>query len=227
MLSCPYLDCIEVASGTVPENIANVSVSLAPNLADAVTVEVEPLTTSDWESLEVYAQVLEDGGLLQQVSIVYPQQVLLLKVADSQMVQVRVYAVAPCRLLADTEVHVRPKPRKRKQSLSLCIVPSWDDYSPAMQRLALESDTECKQIHVSPCTALVHPSTMEKCGMEHECIVSLRKESSVDNGIAVARVESSELVAEDSVGTYALHKAILTAPMADEDLIFHANSEQS
>ena len=174
-------------------------------------VEVEPITTSDWESLEVYAQALEDGGLLQQVSVIYPQQVVLLKVADSEMVQVRVHAEAPCRLLADTEVHVRPKPRKRKQSLSLCVIPSWDDYSPAMQRLALESDEECKQILVSPCTVLVHPSTMESWSVEHEPIVKLRKVSSVDKGMAVARLKSSELVPEDSIGTLTLSRSDTTS----------------
>lgn len=220
MLSCPYLDCIEVAAGTVPENITHVTVSVAPNLSDAVSVEVEPLTTSDWESLEVHAQVLEDGGLLQQVSVVYPQQVLLLKVAGSEMAQVRVHTEAPCRLLANTEVHVRPKPRKRIQSLLLSVMPSWDDYSAAMQRLARESDEEYKQIRVPPCTALVHPRTMEKCRAGHESIVTLRKESSVDKGMAVARLESSELVVEDSIGTFRLrHKAKLLIVMADEDVI--------
>lgn len=195
-----------MAAGTVPEGVTHVNVSTAVSLPDAVTVEVEPLTTSDWESLEVYAEVLEEGGFLQQVSVVYPQQILLLRVANSEMVRVRVHADSPCRLLADTEVHVRPKPRKtrQKQSILLRVVPSWEDYSPAMQKLALESDAddECKnQIHVAPCTVLVHARTLEKCGFENGSIVTLVKGKETDKGMAAARVQSSELVAEDSIGT--------------------------
>jgi hypothetical protein len=194
-------ECIEVAAGTVPDKVTRVTVSLVKNLLDAAAVEVEPLTTCDWESLEVYAQVLEDGGLLQQVSVVYPQQILTLKVADSEVVRVRVHADSPCRLMADTEVHIRPKPRKRVESVLLCVFPSWDDYSPAMQRLAVEEyDANYKQIRVSPCTVLVHIRTLGKWGLEHGSVVMLRKENDVEKEMAVARLESSELVAENSVG---------------------------
>jgi hypothetical protein len=146
---------------------------------------------------------LEEGGLLQQVSIVYPNQILSLRV-DSEMVRVQVNADAPCRLLADTEVHIRPKPRTSgcKQSPLLRVVPAWEDFIPAMQELAFQTDGYTP-IHVAPCTVLVSPTTLEKYGIESGSIVMFHREDkqySVGQQTAVARVQSSELVAEDSVG---------------------------
>ena len=42
-------------------------------------MEVEPLTVSEWEIIECHALFLENGGLLNQISIVYPNQILELK----------------------------------------------------------------------------------------------------------------------------------------------------
>ena len=197
------LDCIELAAGTVPVGATHITVAPLDFLPDAVTVEVEPLTSSDWESLEVYAEFLEEGGLLQQVSIVYPNQILSLRV-DSEIVNVQVHADCPCRLLADTEVHIRPKPRTSgcKQSPLLRVVPAWEDFTPAMQKLATQTDGNYTPIHVTPCTVLVHPKTLEQCGFDNGSIVVIQKERSQGStqGTAVARVQASELVAEDSVG---------------------------
>jgi len=46
-------------------------------------VEVEPLTLSEWEMLECHAHFLEQGGILGQVSIVYPNQILHLKLNNT------------------------------------------------------------------------------------------------------------------------------------------------
>jgi len=196
-------DCIELAAGTLPEGATHVTVHPVASIEDADTLEVEPLTTSDWESLEIYAEVLEEGSLLQQVSVVYPHQVLALHVG-SEMVKVQVLTESPCRLLADTEVHIRPKPRPsgHKKSPLLRVVPSWEDYSPAMQNLALQINEGCTRIHVGPCTVLVHPTTLKESGFEDECIVMIRYEGSdgSQRDTAVARVHVSSLVAKDSVG---------------------------
>lgn len=202
------LDCIELAAGTVPEGVTHVTVAPLASIPDAVTVQVEPLTTSDWECLEVYAELLEEGGLLQQVTVVYPNQALALRVGG-EMVRAEVMNTdGPCcRLLADTEVLICPKPRACsgcKQSPLLRVVPSWDDFSPAMQNLARETESGHVPIHVAPCTVLVHPATLGQCGFENGSIVMFRKESttmgSAGKEKAVARVQTSELVAEDSVG---------------------------
>lgn len=53
----------------------------------ATRVQVEPCTTQDWELLEVHADVLEGGGLLKQLSLVYRDQLVALTVNDSRNVK--------------------------------------------------------------------------------------------------------------------------------------------
>lgn len=200
------LDSIELAAGTVPEGVTHVTVTPLVSIPDAVSVEVEPLSTSDWESLEVHAELLEEGGLLQQVSVVYPNQVLSLRVG-LEMVRVRVTAEAPSRLVANTEVHIRPKPRPSPISLEsplLRVVPSWDDFTTDMQQLAVQ--TQCSPIYVPPCTLVLHPTTSEQCGFQHGSVVIIRNhkhngaQSSNASQTAIARVATSDLVPQDSVG---------------------------
>lgn len=49
----------------------------------AKEVIFEPLSTSDWELIEMEASILEDGGLLNQITVVYPGQVLPLRLISS------------------------------------------------------------------------------------------------------------------------------------------------
>jgi Peroxisome biogenesis factor 1, N-terminal len=42
-------------------------------------VQLEPLTVEDWELMEAHAEWLEGGGILQQISVVYPKQVLSIR----------------------------------------------------------------------------------------------------------------------------------------------------
>jgi hypothetical protein len=57
----------------------NVTVRAHPYVPVAKQVTFEPLSTSDWEMIEMEASVLEDGGLLNQITIVYPGQILPLR----------------------------------------------------------------------------------------------------------------------------------------------------
>lgn len=203
------LDSIELAAGTVPEGVTHVTVTAIPRIPDAVSVEMEPFTTSDWESLEVYAERLEEGGLLQQVSVVYPNQMLAIRVG-TEMVRVRVHSDAPvCRLVANTQVHVRPKPRPQPRSMHhsplLRVVPSWDDFSTDMQELAVRTEGY-SPIPSSPCTLLVHPTMLEQYGLENGSAVVFRKSKLGDSQnsdmckTSVARVDTSELVPKGAVG---------------------------
>lgn len=45
----------------------------------AKQITFEPLSTADWEMIEMEAAALEDGGLLNQITIVYPGQILPLR----------------------------------------------------------------------------------------------------------------------------------------------------
>lgn len=180
-----------------------------PPIPDAVSVEMEPFTTSDWESLEVYAEQLESGGLLQQVSVVHPNQMLTLHVGN-EWVHVRVVhcEYAPCRLVANTQVHICPKPRARARrpvQMLLRVMPSWDDFSTDMQELAVRTKGY-SPIRISPCTMFVHPTMLEQCGLENGSIVIVAKSKLGDTQnsdmceTAVARVDTSKLVPEGSVG---------------------------
>ena len=109
-------------------------------------LQVEPLTSGDWELLETRADFLEDGALLQQVSIVYAEQHIPLWVGAKDVAWIR---VLPCnfigepkdsvwpetsddasqrkassaadkaclRLVQDTQICVTPKPRRKKEAL--------------------------------------------------------------------------------------------------------------
>ena len=48
-------------------------------VSNAGSIQLEPLTTEDWELIDINSDFLEGGGLLQQVSIVYPNQILTFK----------------------------------------------------------------------------------------------------------------------------------------------------
>lgn len=170
----------------------------------AASVEMEPLSVSDWESLELYAQLLEEGALLQQVTVVYQNQVLSLRVgSNSELVQVRVKMdPVVCQLVADTEVHVMPKLRQYlvPEEMVLRVLPSWDDFSPAMQELALRSDIEIPRIQVPPCSVLVHPNTLEQYGIANGSVVVLRKDDRETRNTAVARVDCCDGVDKRCAG---------------------------
>ncbi len=59
-----------------------VSVRPLSNVPIAEQVTFEPLSTSDWELIEMEASVLEDGGLLNQITIIYPGQVFPLRLGS-------------------------------------------------------------------------------------------------------------------------------------------------
>jgi len=80
-----------------------VSVRSIPYVPVAKQVTVEPLSTSDWEMIEMEASVLEDGGLLNQVTIVYPGQILPLRLIPPKKNKLsrRVEAAAWVKVIGD------------------------------------------------------------------------------------------------------------------------------
>lgn len=59
-----------------------VSVRPLSDVPIAEQVTFEPVSTSDWELIEMEASVLEDGGLLNQITIIYPGQVFPLRLVS-------------------------------------------------------------------------------------------------------------------------------------------------
>ena len=118
------------------------NVNALSSIQNASSIHMEPLSTSGWELLEIYAQELEEGIVLGQISVVYPGQIFSLSLG-TDTVPVRVlddgfYANANAnsnannegsssgnerrehcsclRLVKDTEVIVAPKARSRGQT---------------------------------------------------------------------------------------------------------------
>jgi len=82
----------------------------------ASTVEVEPSTLAEWEILECHAQFLEEGGLLNQVSVLYLGQIARLHVPGGGVVRLKVVRLEGveedfARIARDTRMLVRPKRR--------------------------------------------------------------------------------------------------------------------
>ena len=70
-------------------------VRILPNVRDATAVVLEPLSISDYAKLHIHAQWLEEGGLLQQVSLVYQGQILDLSLPYSPKKNKRTCAHSP------------------------------------------------------------------------------------------------------------------------------------
>ena len=176
---------IDLPASIIPRGIddgATVTVLALDSIQDAHTVNVEPLSYEDWELLETGAQLLEDGALLRQVSVLFPGQILPLWVGRKDLAWVRVlsdsfqqpvsawpttakfaseFQSESCfRLVQDTRLVVAPKARPKthsSHSSPLRVFPTIEDYSVTMIKLA-ESLGKV-QVRTTPGTVLVNGAT--------------------------------------------------------------------
>lgn len=90
-------DVIEVPrsmiSGTSNVLPKFVSVHALSRIDYGVRVLVEPATIEDWELLEIHSNFMEEGGILSQVSVIYPNQQLTIRVDGIDRVQILVKEV--------------------------------------------------------------------------------------------------------------------------------------
>lgn len=164
---------------------ATVEVAVLLSLEDTDAVSVEPLTYEDWELLETGAQFLEGGALLQQVTVVFSDQILPLWVGRRDIARVRVLpasfqkvAVWPtqdtgkgnnskfcCRLVQDTKFIVAPKTRHENgpngstQYQKMRVYPTKSDYCLATNKLA--ESLGVTQVSTSPGTVVLNPSARQ------------------------------------------------------------------
>ena len=141
----------------------------------------------------MFAQQLEAGALLEQISIVFPGQQLSLRLG-SDVVQLLVLEDGFCpeakgigrneclRLVSDTEVIVTPNPRvshdtgmSYEPSKPLKVLPSYADYTAGMKQVEkmFENGT-CLVDNLLPCppmfTAWMHPKTLSSInGWDNNC----------------------------------------------------------
>jgi hypothetical protein len=176
-------------------------------------LEVDPLTVADWELLEAHADALEQGGLLQQVSVVYPGQSICLQMGrdvarvvvkdvneDTSAADDSVWPEDPqslsqstktrCVLLVqDTEVVIAPKTRPRRDDnevgppLRLC--PCDLDFGTAMRDLA--SMQQIEVLTVPPRCVLIHGTTPAADSQNWAWVSSSNKDSN-DQFMALLRV---------------------------------------
>jgi Peroxisome biogenesis factor 1, N-terminal len=141
-----------------------------------------PLTTQDWEFMELYAHCFEDGAMLRQWTVLFPNQILSLYPGGADTSSTRPYQslkVSLCvivdpvstnvqrcfRWVSDTEVIVVPKPRNTSASSTTITSPpcrllgTQDDWSAGMMNLASVMDISV--LSVAPATMKVHPLTLE------------------------------------------------------------------
>ena len=204
---------VELPDSVIPAIFVGDLISLIalPFISDVDQLTVEPVTTNDWELLELYSEVLENGSLLSQVSVVYPGQILRLSVGGNNYACVRVDPDLQdcCRLLADTEIVVVPKPRRKVPSPSppLRLVGTLNDWSHAMTQLAAVSGISL--LEVSPGTMLIHPNTLATqipdwidCQSAFTNAIVWRANCETDSKVTVTIVliEASEDIEEDCVG---------------------------
>jgi hypothetical protein len=169
----------------IPGGLEEVDVSALSAVKNATDLHVEPLSVDDWALLQANADWLEQGGLLQQVSLVYPGQILTLCAGGRDLVRVRVASTnfdpkqslwpgddddtgvsssPKClRLVADTQVIVAPKTKageQTRETAKLTVVPAINDYSESILELADLLGVSLTD--AAPCCAVVHPATLSR-----------------------------------------------------------------
>ena len=159
-------DVVDIPRHMLPSAESVVSIKVVSAFDDVVKIQFQPLTSGDWKTIETSADWLASGEFLQQVSIVYPNQVLHLFMHDGEEMRVRVLAEGlvtrdspwpeiyeptsvAVRLVADSEVVVVPI----EETQEICttyfrVVPCLQEYSSATQDLA-------ERLSVDKCSLLV------------------------------------------------------------------------
>lgn len=216
---------------------------------NASTVYVEPMSTEDWELLEMNAEDLEAGALLNQVSIVYPGQTLLIKVnnvsLNIQILKER-FTAQSCsrdeefqclRLVANTEIIVKPKPRgwenterERNQppSKMVRVLPHEGDFSDEMKRfhcVLKESDPFVPSLlpRPPPFTIIMHPSTIQDIvpndsysdDTNKPCFVSIQKLHSKS-------LYGSHFVEFDDSQPFAIARILSSPSVLPDTMVMHS-----
>lgn len=203
--------------------------SVIPTIPVATQLLVEPNTPDDWYALNAHADWLEDGGWLQQVSVVYSDQVLSLKLSSSSSpnttATVKIVASnfqptwpddPPCaRLTNDTQLVVMAPEKTNDQSTinerpitKLTLVPTnWDLSKTFQSLLSLLSHKGAVPID-STKTAAVHPKTHSELvggvggGV---CLLQVgHSDKDTAGGRTVVRLVACDAVDCDGIGTCVL-----------------------
>lgn len=183
---------IDLPSGLarmIPSDEVEVSVQPLPYVVDAKKLVVEPLTDQDWLLLEAHVDWLENGGLLQQVSIVFANQILPIRLGKRLDIEANVRILTsnfqteddvwtddnidddsshpPCvRLVADSQVIIQPEKKQKMANgtTAKCYVfPARQEYGSGMNELADRLGISHENLaSVLPCSAVLHPTMLSR-----------------------------------------------------------------
>ena len=213
-----------------PSRSSHAFVKALPCVANATSVQLDPLSGQDWELLQQHADQLESGDFLQQISLVYPNQILPVQVGPGRTAMVRVLSSAhavddeilwpreqqveslpPCvRLVAQTEVVVTDPPSVQTPN-ELRVVPCLEEYKEAVKQLWTENSCVTSLPH--PYTVAIHPDAWSQTPGwsqdDDEQFISVRfvKPNGHETETApssVAKLVLSTAVQDDCVGTYGI-----------------------
>lgn len=195
-------------------NTASVTVTALVSVCSAKDLLVEPVTTEDWELSQIDAAWLENGGLLQQISVVYVNQIIPLLLSNgSDVARIRVMPPSPQKsgwptdenttdpmcfhLVDDTCVSVAPKPRKEQTVPKLRLYPTRGDYGDAEIQLA--SHLNVNLVSIDQCTVAIHPNTLLAYNAR-TMIGTVRS----NEEFSIVRIVSCLNVPEHHIGTYVI-----------------------
>ncbi|KAG9320627.1 hypothetical protein KVV02_002807 [Mortierella alpina] len=165
-----------------------VNIDFVKSVQDGISVNVAPYSEDDWEILELHAGYVEDQ-MLNQIRILYPNQVVTMWVNGRTLVRLRVLDInpnAPCvKLGANAEVIVAPMVRKVHGSRPTTL--DNQDLSTHVQKLAqaqclrvLALDEISDDLRESlpdhgPFTVQVHPDSWIEADLVSKAVLRMTK----------------------------------------------------
>ena len=199
---------IELPPSLLPqETFVLVSVVSVVRVAKKVTVET--VRAADWQQLARHSDWLEEGGLLQQVSLVYPHQQVQITLPDGSVARVRILSMGdenddqhdsvwpgqqqqdnarhrhnkylpPCRrIVADTELVLMPGAANEDKLPTFELQAAKEEYTRSMVHLHAALNKAPPLVSCSRGTALLHPSRWSSS--ENHCHVRVAMVGSDSN----------------------------------------------
>lgn len=210
-------------SGVDDTPLTSVHVRPLAKVLHASRIQVDPLTTADWELLQVHAEEFERGAILKQVSVVTSGQQLKFRI-QNDFIHVMVQEIRTAlddspwpaysddgeietpqavMLVNDTEMVVTPKPRPPSKSVygwsvPLQVVPCTDDKNAAA--LEFSDRLLSKRLDVLPASMVVHPDTWDSTFGDWARVC---EDGNKDNFL-LARIETSQDIPTEQAGTFSL-----------------------
>jgi hypothetical protein len=182
-LPLPTENAVQVPAGLCPENgnfHGRLRVRALAAVLYATEVTVQPVSGHDWRLLQRHADWLETGGLLAQISLVFPNQVMVLSLPGGDTARVRILSVTsdtaaslwpqaedsmditqypPCRrIVAETEVVLLPKIDDAEALGTIeeyWLHPAQQDYGTAMRQLHMQLKTARPLVACPPGTVVL------------------------------------------------------------------------